>query len=47
MQKADLGIDLNQVVVLRGAASTHTDSLRREHFNSFREEALQKTGFLS
>lgn len=47
MQKADLGINLNQVVVLRGAASTHTDSLRREHFNSFREEALQKTGFIS
>jgi putative ABC transport system permease protein len=47
MQKADLGIDLSQVVVLRGAASTHTDSLRREHFNAFREEALQQTGFLS
>jgi putative ABC transport system permease protein len=47
MEKADLGINLNQVVVLRGAASTHTDSLRREHFNSFREEVLKQTGFLS
>jgi putative ABC transport system permease protein len=47
MQKADLGINLSQVVVLRGAASTHTDSLRREHFNSFREEVLQNTGFIS
>lgn len=47
MQKADLGINLNQVVVLRGAASTHTDSLRREHFNAFREDVLQHSGFLS
>ena len=47
MQKADLGINLEQVVVLRGAASTHTDSLRREHFNAFREEVLQHTGFIS
>ncbi len=47
MQKADLGINMNQVVVLRGAASTHTDSLRREHFNAFREEVLQHPGFLS
>ena len=47
MQKADLGINLNQVVVLRGAASTHTDSLRREHFNAFREEVLKHNGFLS
>lgn len=47
MEKADLGIDLNQVVVLRGAASTHTDSLRREHFNAFREEVLQLPGFIS
>ena len=47
MQKADLGINLNQVVVLRGAASTHTDSLRREHFNAFRDEVLQQPGFVS
>jgi putative ABC transport system permease protein len=45
MEKADLGINLNQVVVLRGAASTHTDSLRREHFNAFREEVLKLQGF--
>jgi putative ABC transport system permease protein len=47
MEKADLGINLNQVVVLTGAASTHTDSLRREHFNSFREEVLKQSGFIS
>jgi putative ABC transport system permease protein len=41
MQNANLGVNLDQVVVIRGAASTHTDSLRREHFNAFREEALQ------
>ena len=47
MQKADLGVNLNQVVVLIGAASTHTDSLRREHFNTFREEVLQNNEFIS
>jgi putative ABC transport system permease protein len=47
MQKADLGINLDHVIVLRGAASTHTDSLRREHYNAFREEVLQHPGFLS
>lgn len=47
MQKADLGIDLNQVVVLRGAASTHTDSLRREHFLAFRDEVVRQPGFVS
>jgi putative ABC transport system permease protein len=47
MEKADLGINLNKVVVLRGAASTHTDSLRREHFNAFRDEVLQLKEFKS
>ena len=47
MHNADLGINLDQVVVLRGAASTHTDSLRREHFNAFREEVLKIPGFIS
>ncbi|MGB8492185.1 MAG: ABC transporter permease [Bacteroidales bacterium] len=47
MEKADLGTDLNQVIVLRGAASTHTDSLRREHFNAFRDEVLQLNEFKS
>jgi putative ABC transport system permease protein len=41
MEKADLSIDLDNVIVLRGAASTHTDRLRREHFNAFREEVIQ------
>jgi putative ABC transport system permease protein len=47
MEKADLGINLDQVVVLRGAASTHSDPLRREHFNAFREEVLQLDEFIS
>jgi putative ABC transport system permease protein len=47
MEKADLGINLNQVIVLRGAASTHTDSLRREHFIAFRDEAVQLNEFQS
>lgn len=47
MQKADLGVDLDQVIVLKGAASTHTDSLRREHFNAFRDDVLKVTDFKS
>lgn len=47
MEKADLGINLNNVVVLRGAASTHLDPLRREHFNALREEVLQLNEFMS
>jgi putative ABC transport system permease protein len=47
MQNADLGVNLDQVVVINGAASTHSDSLRREHFNAFREEVLQITEFKS
>jgi putative ABC transport system permease protein len=47
MEKADLGVNLNKVIVLRGAASTHTDSLRREHFNAFRDEVLQLNLFKS
>ena len=46
MKDADLGIDLDNVVVLRGAASTHTDSLRREHFIAFRDEVVQLNDFL-
>jgi putative ABC transport system permease protein len=47
MEDADLGINLNNVIVLRGAASTHTDPLRREHFNAFRNEVLQLNEFKS
>jgi putative ABC transport system permease protein len=47
MQKADLGVDLGQVIVLKGAASTHTDSLRREHFNAFRDDVLKVSEFRS
>ena len=47
MQNADLGVNLKRVIVLKGAASTHTDSLRREHFNAFREEVLQEPDFKS
>lgn len=47
MQKAELGVDLNQVVVLKGAASTNSDPLRRQRFNSFRAELLENTEFVS
>jgi putative ABC transport system permease protein len=45
MQNAELGVNLNDVVVLQGAASTHSDSLRRQHFNMFREEVLRSPYF--
>jgi putative ABC transport system permease protein len=47
MQNADLGLNLNQVLVFKGAASTHSDTLRREHYNAFRAEALQISGVKS
>ncbi|HLN22048.1 MAG TPA: ABC transporter permease [Bacteroidales bacterium] len=47
MQDAELGVDLKNVIVLQGAASTHSDTLRRQHFNSFREDVLRQTGFIS
>jgi putative ABC transport system permease protein len=45
MQNAELGVNLNNVVVLQGAASTHSDPLRRQHFNMFREEVLRSPYF--
>jgi putative ABC transport system permease protein len=45
MQNAELGVNLNDVVVLQGAASTHSDPLRRQHFNMFREEVLKSPYF--
>ena len=47
MQKAQLGVDLEQVLVINGAASTHSDPLRREHFIMFRDEAVQIPGIES
>ena len=47
MQKAQLGVDLEQVLVINGAASTHSDPLRREHFIMFRDEAVQMPGIES
>jgi putative ABC transport system permease protein len=47
MQKAKLGVDLEQVMVINGAASTHSDRLRREHFIMFRDEAVQLAGIIS
>lgn len=41
MQKAELGVNLNQVMVLNGAASTHSDRLRWQHYLQFRDEAIQ------
>ncbi len=47
MQNAQLGVDLEQVLVINGAASTHSDPLRREHFLMFRDEAVQQAGIIS
>jgi putative ABC transport system permease protein len=47
MQKADLGVNLEQVMVINGAASTHSDPLRREHFLQFRDEAVQLANVVS
>ena len=47
MQKADLGVNLNQVVVLKGAASTNSNPQRRELFNAFRDEVLRNSGFVN
>jgi putative ABC transport system permease protein len=47
MQKADLGVKLDQVIVLKGAASTNIHPQRRELFNAFRDEVLRNSGFVS
>jgi len=47
MQKAELGVDLEQVMVINGAASTHSDPQRREHFIQFRDEAVKLASIVS
>lgn len=47
MQKADLGVKLDQVVVLKAAASTNIHPQRREMFNAFRDEVLRNSNFVS
>lgn len=47
MQKSELGVDLNQVLVLKGAASTNSDSLRRQRFVAFRDDVLRDPEFIS
>ena len=47
MQKAELGVDLNQVIVLKGAASTNSNPQRRQKFTSFRDELLENSEFVS
>lgn len=47
MQQAELGVKLDQVLVINGAATTHSDPLRREHFLMFRDEAVQLAGIQS
>jgi len=47
MQKAPLGIDLEQVMVINGAASTHSDPQRREHFLMFRDEVAKLAGVVN
>lgn len=46
MQKAQLGVNLDQVLVLKGAASTNIHPQRRELFNAFRDEVLRDAGFV-
>ena len=47
MQTADLGINLDQVVILKGATSTNIHPQRRELFNAFRDQVLGESGFVS
>ncbi len=47
MQKADLGVDLDQVIVLKGATSTNSHPQRRELFNAFRDDVLRNSEFVS
>lgn len=47
MQKADLGVKLDQVIVLKAAASTNSNAQRGELFNAFRDEVLRNSGFVS
>jgi putative ABC transport system permease protein len=47
MQKAELGINLNQVLVLKGATSTNSHPQRRELYNAFRDQVLGEMGFVN
>lgn len=47
MQSAELGINLEQVMVINGAASTHSDPLRWQHYLQFRADAVQLSGIKS
>lgn len=47
MVKADLGVKLDHVVVLKGAASTNGHPQRSELFNAFRDEVIRNPGFVN
>lgn len=47
MQKADLGVNLDQVIVMKAAASTNSNPRRGDLFNAFRDEVLQNSSFVS
>ena len=47
MQKADLGVKLDQVIVMKAAASTNSNPQRGELFNAFRDEVLRNSGFVN
>lgn len=47
MQNADLGVNLNQVIVMKGAASTNSNPKRAELFDAFRDEVLNNPNFIS
>jgi putative ABC transport system permease protein len=47
MQKADLGVKLDQVIVLKAAASTNSNAHRGDLFNAFRDEVLRSSYFVN
>jgi putative ABC transport system permease protein len=47
MQKAELGINLENVMILKGATSTNSDPRRMERFNAFRDDVLKSAQFVN
>jgi putative ABC transport system permease protein len=47
MQKAELGINIDNVIILKGATSTNSDPHRMERFNAFRADVLKNAQFIS
>lgn len=47
MQQSQLGINLENVIILKGATSTNSDPRRTERFNSFRQDILKNAQFIN